>query len=90
VRAKWTDQLELAFLAGIRFKGSDRVGIVNDVTRIISTALKVNMRSITVEANDGFFEGQILVFVNDTDHLNKLIQRLVRVNGVLQVERFDS
>jgi guanosine-3',5'-bis(diphosphate) 3'-pyrophosphohydrolase len=90
VRAKWTDQLELAFLAGIRFKGSDRVGIVNDITRIISTALKVNMRSITVEANDGFFEGQILVFVNDTDHLNKLIQRLVRVNGVLQVERFDS
>ncbi len=90
VRAKWTDQLELAFLAGIRFKGSDRVGIVNDVTRIISTALKVNMRSITVEANDGFFEGQILVFVNDTDHLNKLIQRLSRVNGVLQVERFDS
>ena len=90
VRAKWTDQLELAFLAGIRFKGSDRVGIVNDVTRIISTALKVNMRSITVEANDGFFEGQILVFVNDTDHLNKLIHRLARVNGVLQVERFDS
>jgi len=90
VRAKWTDQLELAFLAGIRFKGSDRVGIVNDITRIISTSLKVNMRSITVEANDGFFEGQILVFVNDTDHLNKLIQRLVRVNGVLQVERFDS
>jgi guanosine-3',5'-bis(diphosphate) 3'-pyrophosphohydrolase len=90
VRAKWTDQLELAFLAGLRFKGSDRVGIVNDITRIISTALKVNMRSITVEANDGFFEGQILVFVNDTDHLNKLIQRLIKVNGVLQVERFDS
>ncbi len=90
VRAKWTDQLELAFLAGIRFKGSDRVGIVNDVTRIISTALKVNMRSITVEANDGFFEGQILVFVNDTDHLDKLIHRLNKVNGVLQVDRFDS
>jgi guanosine-3',5'-bis(diphosphate) 3'-pyrophosphohydrolase len=90
VRAKWTDQLELAFLAGIRFKGSDRLGIVNDVTRIISTSLKVNMRSITVEASDGFFEGQILVFVNDTDHLNKLIQRLTKVNGVLQVERFDS
>jgi len=90
VRAKWTDQLELSFLAGIRFKGSDRVGIVNDVTRIISTSLKVNMRSISVESNDGFFEGQIIVFINDTDHLNKLIQRLAKVNGVLQVERFDS
>ena len=90
VRAKWTEQLELAFLAGIRIKGTDRVGLVNDVTRIISTSLKVNMRAITVDSNDGIFEGQIMVFVNDTDHLNKLIQRLSRVNGVLQVERFDS
>ena len=90
VRAKWTDQLELAFLAGIRLKGSDRVGLVNDVTRIISTSLKVNMRSITITADDGFFEGQIMVFVNDTDHLTKLIQRLKKVDGVLQVERFDS
>lgn len=90
VRAKWNEQLELSFLAGIRIKGTDRVGLVNDVTRIISTSLKVNMRAITVDSNDGIFEGQIMVFVNDTDHLNKLVQRLLRVNGVLQVERFDS
>ncbi|MCB2407694.1 RelA/SpoT family protein [Hymenobacter lucidus] len=90
VRAKWTDQLELAFLAGIRIKGSDRVGLVNDVTRIISNSLKVNMRSITIDSNDGFFEGQIMVFVNDTDHLNKMIHRLSKVNGVLLVERFAS
>jgi GTP pyrophosphokinase len=48
------------------------------------------MRAITVDSNDGIFEGQIMVFVNDTDHLNKLIHRLSKVNGVLQVERFDS
>ncbi|WBO82952.1 RelA/SpoT family protein [Hymenobacter yonginensis] len=90
VRAKWTDQLELAFLAGIRIKGSDRVGLVNDVTRIISNSLKVNMRSITIDSDDGMFEGQIMVFVNDTAHLNKLIQRLSRVNGVLVVQRFDT
>ena len=90
VRAKWTDQLELAFLAGLRIKGSDRVGLVNDVTRIISNSLKVNMRSITIDSDDGMFEGQIMVFVNDTDHLTKLIQRLSKVNGVLLVERFDS
>ncbi|MBC6606779.1 bifunctional (p)ppGpp synthetase/guanosine-3',5'-bis(diphosphate) 3'-pyrophosphohydrolase [Hymenobacter sp. BT188] len=90
VRAKWTDQLELAFLAGIRIKGSDRVGLVNDVTRIISNSLKVNMRSITIDSNDGMFEGQIMVFVNDTDHLHKMIQRLSKVNGVLLVERFAT
>ncbi|SHJ82541.1 GTP pyrophosphokinase [Hymenobacter daecheongensis DSM 21074] len=90
VRAKWTDQLELAFLAGIRIQGSDRVGLVNDVTKIISNSLKVNMRSITIDSNDGMFEGQIIVYVNDTSHLTKLIQRLSKVNGVLLVERFDS
>ncbi|GAA3917287.1 RelA/SpoT family protein [Hymenobacter algoricola] len=90
VRAKWTDQLELAFLAGIRIQGSDRVGLVNDVTKIISTSLKVNMRSITIDSNDGMFEGQIIVYVNDTSHLTKLIQRLSKVSGVLLVERFDS
>ena len=42
------------------------------------------------DSDDGMFEGQIMVFVNDTAHLTKLIQRLSRVNGVLQVERFDS
>jgi GTP pyrophosphokinase len=89
IRAKWTDQLELAFLAGLRIKGSDRVGLVNDVTRIISNSLKVNMRSITIDSNDGVFEGQIMVFVHDTDQLDKLIHRLSRVSGVLQVERFD-
>jgi len=90
VKAKWTDQYELAFLAGIRMKGTDRVGMVNDLTKIISNSLKVNMRSITLDSQDGVFDGKIMVFVNDTSHLEKLIQRLQRVNGVLLVERFDS
>ncbi|WP_242922253.1 RelA/SpoT family protein [Pontibacter liquoris] len=89
IRAKWTDQKELAFLAGIRIKGTDRVGLVNDLTKVISTSLKVNMRSITIDSNDGIFEGNIMVFVNDTNHLDKLIQRMSRVNGILTVERFE-
>ncbi|MHC2992717.1 MFS transporter [Pontibacter sp. HJ8] len=89
IKAKWTDQKELAFLAGIRIKGTDRVGLVNDLTRIISNSLRVNMRSITIDSHDGIFEGNIMVFVNDTGHLDKLIQRMGRVTGVLTVERFD-
>lgn len=89
IKAKWTDQKELAFLAGIRIKGTDRVGLVNDLTRIISNSLRVNMRSLTIDSHDGIFEGNIMVFVNDTGHLDKLIQRMGKVNGVLSVERFD-
>uniref|UniRef100_UPI0037443D15 RelA/SpoT family protein n=1 Tax=Pontibacter russatus TaxID=2694929 RepID=UPI0037443D15 len=90
IRAKWTDQKELAFLAGIHIKGTDRVGLVNDLTKVISTSLKVNMRSITIDSNDGIFEGNIMVFVNDTGHLDLLMQRMGRVSGVLTVERFDG
>ena len=90
VKAKWTDQYELVFLAGIRIKGTDRVGLVNDLTKVISNSLKVNMRSITLDSQDGVFDGKIMVFVNDTSHLEKLIQRLLKVKGVLLVERFDS
>jgi GTP pyrophosphokinase len=90
VKAKWTDQYELAFLAGIRMKGTDRVGMVNDLTKVISNSLKVNMRSITLDSQDGVFDGKIMVFVHDTSHLEKLIQKLQRVKGVLLVERFDS
>ena len=89
VRAKWTDQKELAFLAGIHIKGTDRMGLVNDLTKAISTSLKVNMRSITIDSNDGIFEGNIMVFVNDTNHLDKLIQRMSKVPGILTVERFE-
>ncbi|GHA73299.1 RelA/SpoT family protein [Pontibacter akesuensis] len=89
IKAKWTEQMELAFLVGIHIKGTDRVGLVNDLTKVISTSLKVNMRSITIDSNDGIFEGNIMVFVNDTSHLNQLIQRMAKVNGILTVERFD-
>ncbi|MCC9138273.1 RelA/SpoT family protein [Pontibacter silvestris] len=90
VKAKWTEQKELAFLAGIRIKGTDRFGLVNDLTKVISNSLKVNMRSITIDSDDGIFEGKIMVFVNDTGHLDRLIQRMSKVNGVLTVERFDK
>ncbi|GAB2550759.1 RelA/SpoT family protein [Rufibacter soli] len=90
VKAKWTEQQELSFLAGISIKGTDRVGLVNDVTKIISNSLKVNMRSITIDSHDGVFEGRLMVFVNDTSQLEKLIQRLSKVSGLLSVDRFDS
>ncbi len=89
VKAKWTKTHELAFLAGVRLKGSDRVGLISDVTEIISNNHKVNMRSITVDAVDGMFHGQILLYVNDTKHLDKLINNMQNIHGMIQVERFE-
>jgi guanosine-3',5'-bis(diphosphate) 3'-pyrophosphohydrolase len=67
VKAKWTKQLELAFLTGLRITGIDDVGLINKLTTVISNDFKVNIRSITVDSDNGIFEGSIMVYVNDTE-----------------------
>lgn len=90
VKARWTSSAQIAFLAGIRVNGIDDVGIVNNITRIISNELNVNMRSISFDSNDGVFEGNIMVFVHDTNHLTDLIQKIKKVKGVTSAVRVDT
>jgi GTP pyrophosphokinase len=90
VKAKWTSQHEVAFLTGLKIRGTDRVGLINDVTKIISEELKVNMSSMSIHTDNGIFEGQIMLYVNDTRHLEQLIEKLRSVEGVVKVSRFDS
>lgn len=90
VKAKWTSQELISFLAGIKFTGIDEVGLVNNITKVISNELNVNMRSISFDTFDGTFEGTVTVFVHDTTHLTELMQKLKKVNGVLTVNRLDS
>ena len=90
VKAKWTNQEMISFLAGIKVIGFDEVGIVNNITKIISNDMNVNMRSISFDSNDGTFEGTIMVFVQDTNHLTELTDSLKKVPGILNVYRIDS
>ena len=90
VKAKWTSQELISFLAGIKITGIDEVGLVNNITKIISSELNVNMRSISFDTNDGTFEGSVTVFVHDTNHLTELMKKLKKVNGVLTVTRMDG
>ncbi len=90
VKARWMNQQQIAFMAGIRVNGIDDVGIVNNITRIISNELNVNMRSISFDSQDGVFEGNIMVFVHDTNHLTSLMGKIKQVKGVTSVVRIDS
>lgn len=90
IKAKWTSQQKLAFLAGLRINGTDRVGIVNNVTQIISNELHINIRSISVETHEGIFEGHIKVYVNDTTHLEQLMRKLEAIDGIFKVARYDE
>jgi GTP pyrophosphokinase len=90
VKAKWTSADSLAFLTGIRITGIDEVGIVNRITKLISNQMKVNMRSIYFDTNDGIFEGKLTLFVQDTRHLNELMDKLKTIPGVISVDRLDQ
>ena len=87
IKAKWTSQKELAFLTSLNIIGTDRLGIISDVTKVISTDLRVNIRSITIESNDGVFEGCLMLFVNDTRQLDVLIEKLIAVPDIVSVTR---
>ena len=90
VKAKWTSQKQIQFLAGIKIIGTDRVGLINDVTAVISAELKVNMRSISVDTDNGIFEGTIMLYIQDTAHLDVLIDKLSRILGLEKVYRFNT
>ncbi|MDF2159255.1 bifunctional (p)ppGpp synthetase/guanosine-3',5'-bis(diphosphate) 3'-pyrophosphohydrolase [Algoriphagus sp. CAU 1675] len=89
IKARWTSQKEIAFLAGLHIIGTDRVGLINDLTKVISNELKVNMRSITVDSDAGVFEGTIKLYVHSTSHLDQLMKNLSQVEGIIKVTRFD-
>jgi len=90
IKAKWTSQHEVAFLTGLKVIGTDRVGLINDVSKIISEELKVNMSSISFRTDNGIFTGEIMLYVNDTRHLDLLMKKLEKVDGVVSANRFDS
>jgi len=90
IKAKWTSQKELAFLTGLRIIGIDDVGLVNRITTVISQDFKINIRSITISSNEGVFEGSIMVYVNNKEHLENLIKTLKRIKGITAINRFDS
>ncbi|MBL4651923.1 MAG: bifunctional (p)ppGpp synthetase/guanosine-3',5'-bis(diphosphate) 3'-pyrophosphohydrolase [Flavobacteriales bacterium] len=90
VQAKWTSQESISFLAGLNIKGIDDVGLVNEITKVISNQSKINMQSISFESIDGVFEGKIMLFVQDTKHLNNLTEKLKKIEGIHNIERVDT
>ena len=90
VRAKWVNDKLISFLAGLKITGTDEIGIVNNITKIISSENHVNMRAINFDTDGGIFEGTIMVYVHDTKHLNHLKSNLKKIKGVNRVERIDE
>jgi GTP diphosphokinase / guanosine-3',5'-bis(diphosphate) 3'-diphosphatase len=90
VPVQWSRQKDVSFVTALRVMGEDRVGIVSDITTVISKNLKTNIRSISVATDDGVFEGTIVMFVSDLTHLRRIIDRMNRIDGIHGVYRFEE
>lgn len=91
VNARWTSNDGSAqYQADIRIVGIDEMGLVSRISDLLSRDLKVNMRSISFDTNDGMFEGRISLFVKDNAHLDNLLNRLRKVKGVLSASRLGA
>jgi len=87
LKAKWVNKEEIDFIATINIKGIDRLGLINSVTKIISSQMNVNMTAININSHDGVFEGEITLFVHNVSVLNSLTSKLKNVDGVTQIKR---
>ena len=89
VEIGWPKSTSAHFIGALRVIGEDRVGLVNDITSLISNSLKTNMKSINVNSEEGMFEGTLILYVEDIAHLEKVIKRIGKISGVKQVYRFE-
>ncbi len=87
VKARWSGKGNSQYSITLRVIGNDDIGVVNNITSIISKEEKIVMRSINIDSNDGLFSGNLTVMVDDTSRLKSLIKKLKTVKGVKQVTR---
>ncbi len=87
VKARWSGKGSSQYAITLRVIGNDDLGIVNNLTSIISKDEKLVLRSINIDSNDGLFRGNMVIMVNDNTRLESLIKKLRTVKGVKQVER---
>ncbi|MCI6182562.1 MAG: RelA/SpoT family protein [Prevotella sp.] len=87
VKARWSGKGNGQYAITLRVIGNDDIGIVNNITSIISKEEKIIMRSINIDSNDGLFRGNLVIQLEDVSRLNSIIKKLQQVKGVKQVTR---
>jgi len=91
IATKWdTHKSSLSFLVNLYLRGIDSVGLLNDITQVISRQLNVNIRRLNVETNDGIFEGKIQLYVHDVNDVKRVITKLLKVPNVKTVNRVEE
>lgn len=90
VDISWPETNGSEFAAAIKISGEDRAGLLNDITHSISTYQNTNIRGVNIETKDQLFDGVIIVNVKNTDHLNRILDRIKKIKNVSRAERLTE
>ena len=88
VEVGWPPANGADFIVAVHISGQDRPGLLSDVTHAISTFQSTNIRSVNMDSKGPVFDGQIILYVKNTEHLSRLIEKIKKVPGIIDVERF--
>ncbi len=86
----WPSANEADFMTGIHIGGEDRPALLSDITHAISTYQNTNIRSVNMDSRDSLFDGKVILYVKDTDHLTRIMEKIKRIPGIQSVERFSG
>ena len=87
---EWDTHKELSFLVYIYLRGIDSMGLLNEVTQVISRQLNVNIRKLAIETNDGIFDGKIQLGVHDVEDVKTICNNLKKIQNIKQVNRVEE
>jgi GTP pyrophosphokinase len=87
IKTQWSNKKSSASLTTLNIGGMDDIGLLNKITAILSDDFKINIQSISIESNDGVFNGTVKIFVKDNKELNNIIKKLRNIKSILTVER---
>jgi GTP pyrophosphokinase len=90
VTAEWTRFKKQSYLTRLRLEGFDRVGILNEVTNVISKQHSINMRSVQIDTNEGVFKGDLFIYIHNAGDLKELISELKNIRGIDRVSRIEN
>ena len=87
IKAKWIDSSQEQFTVNIEVIGIDKMGLVNNITKVISENMNINMKRLNFESDSGIFKGNIIMSVKTNQEADKLIKKLKVLNGIDKIKR---
>lgn len=90
ITAKWIDSSQQGYKAKLNITGIDNLGLVNNITKVISKNLHVNIHKLNISGDEGFFQGKITVHISNNKQLNNLIKQIKNIEGIEKVERINN